>query len=174
MPLTKAQKEETIKELVDKFKRKKVAIFSDFHGVSVTKSQALRRLLRQNQAEYKVAKKTLIDKALTQAGIEAKTKVLEGEIGVAFGYEDEVAPAKTLLKFSKENETFKILGGLLGNRLLNFQEVIAIAKLPSREVILSQVVGALSSPIRGLAIVLQGNIKNLVVILNKIKDKKIK
>ena len=170
MPLTKTKKEEVIREFTDRFKRKKIAIFSDFRGVPVIKSQALRRSLRQNQAEYKVAKKTLIDRALAEAGIEAKTKALQGEIGVAFGYEDEVSPAKTLLKFSKEMETFKILGGLLGNRFLSASEVIALAKLPSREIILAQLLGALSSPIRGLAMVLQGNIRNLVVVLSKIKE----
>lgn len=169
MPLTKAKKEETVRGLADKFKRKKIAIFSDFHGVPVAKSQALRRSLRQNQAEYKVAKKTLLDRALAEAGIEAKTKTLQGEIGVAFGYEDEVSPAKALLKFSKEVETFKILGGLLGNRFLGPSEIIAIARLPSREIILAQLLGALSFPMRGLATVLQGNMRNLVVVLSKIK-----
>ncbi len=173
MPLTKTKKEETVKELTDKFKRKKIAIFSDFHGMPVIKSQALRRSLRQNQAEYRVAKKTLLDRALAEAGIEAKTKELRGEIGVSFGYEDEVSPAKTLLKFSKEVETFKILGGLLGSRFLSASEVIAIARTPSREVILAQLLGALSSPIRGLATVLQGNIRGLVVVLNKIREQSV-
>ena len=92
---------------------------------------------------------------------------------MAFGYEDEVSPAKTLLKFSKEVETFKILGGLLGSRFLSASEVIAIARTPSREVILAQLLGALSSPIRGLATVLQGNIRGLVVVLNKIREQSV-
>jgi large subunit ribosomal protein L10 len=172
MSLTKAKKQEVTKELADKFSRKKIAIFSDFHGVSVAKLQALRRLLRKDQSEYKVSKKTLLDRALTESGIPLKTKEMQGELGVTFGYGDEVLPAKTLLKFGKENETFKILGGILGNRLLSAKEIMALARLPAREVLLTQVAGTLSTPIRGLVTVLNGNIKNLVVVLSKIKDKK--
>lgn len=170
--LTKEQKQEIVGDLTQRFKRKKIAIFSDFRGISVAKAQTLRRLLKKLDAEFKVAKKTLFDRALAAAGFKAKTRELEGEIGVAFGYGDEVQPAKTLLKFSKENETFKILGGILGDRVLKNTEVITLARLPGRETLLAQVVGTLQSPIRGLVTVLRGNIKNLVVVLNKIKENK--
>ena len=170
--LNRAQKVKIVEDLVDKLKRQKIAIFSDFTGISVSKFQTLRRLLKKDQAEYKITKKTLFDRALEQAETSFKTQELQGEIGVAFGYEDEVTPAKTLFKFSKENETFKILGGILGNRILNLQEIIKLTKLPSRKVILGQMLGVLQSPIRGLATVLGGNIKNLVVVLDKIKKGK--
>jgi len=170
--LNKSQKSEVVRELTDKFRRQKIAIFSDFRGVSVARSQALRRALRKNDAEYKVAKKTLLDRALDSAGVAMKTKDLQGEIGVAFGYGDEASPAKTLVKFGKENDTFKVLGGILGSRMLSEKEVLALSRLPSREVLLAQVVGAMSAPMRGLAAVLAGNMRNLVVLLNKVKDKK--
>lgn len=169
--LTKDQKKEVVDDLIDRFKRQKIAFFSDFRGISVSKLQALRRLLKKTDAEYKVAKKTLLDRALEKAGIGLKTKGLQGEVGVAFAYGDQIAPAKTLSKFSRENETFKILGGILGARILSGKEILAFAKLPGREVLLAQLLGVLQSPMRGLATVLQGNIKNLVVVLQKIKDK---
>lgn len=172
MPITKAKKIEVAKELADKFSRKKIAIFTDFHGVSVSKLQALRRLLKKEEAEYRVSKKTLLDRALKDAGISLKTKELKGEIGVTFGYGDEVTPAKALAKFGKENETFKILGAILQERVLSDKEVLALAKLPSREALLAKLVGALSSPMRGLAVVLQGNLRNLVVVINKIKEQR--
>ncbi len=172
--LNKSQKQTIVKELSLKFKSAKIAIFSDFHGVSVAKSQALRRLLRQNDTEYKVSKKTLLDRALNDAGIALKTKELKGEVGVALGNGDEVAPAKTLVKFSKENETFKILGGILGSRILTEKEVLALSKLPNKEVMIAQVVGTLAAPLRGLVTVLSGNTRNLVVVLNKIREKQIK
>mgnify|MGYP001597087411 FL=1 len=167
--LNKAQKQKLVEELVDKFQRQKIAIFSDFHGVSVSKAQQLRRLLKKDGAEYRVAKKTLLDRALEAIGFSLRTKEMKGEIGVAFGYGDEIAPAKTLFKFSKGNETFKILGGFLGAKTLSDKEVLTLAKLPSREVLLGQLLGVLRSPIRGLVSVLGGNIRNLVVVLNKIK-----
>ncbi len=170
--LTKLKKREIVEGLAEKFARQKVAIFSDFRGVSVAKSEALRRSLKKADAEYKVAKKTLIARALEQANIKFGVKELQGEIGIAFGYEDQAIPAKTLMQFGKENETFKILGGLLGSRILTGQEILTLARLPSREVLLSQLVGVLSEPMRGLATVLNANLRNLVVVLNKIKDNK--
>lgn len=170
--LSKTKKTKIVEELIDRLKRQKITILSDFSGVSVSKFQTLRRLLKKDQAEYKVAKKTLFDRAFQEAGVNLKTKKLQGEIGATFGYGDETAPAKALFKFSKKNETFKILGGILGNRLLNTKEVLLLAKLPSREVLLGQLLGVLQSPVRGLVTVLEGNIKNLVVLLNKIRGAK--
>ena len=170
--LNKQQKESVVEGLIDKFKRQKIAIFSDFHGVSVAKAQALRRLLKKTDAEYRVAKKTLLDRALNKLGVETKTQELKGEIGVAFGYGDEIPPAKTLFKFSKENETFKILGGILGGRVLSDKEIVALAKLPSREILIGQLLGVLQSPMRGLVSVLGGNMRNLVMVLSKIKESK--
>lgn len=170
--LTKTQKTKIVEELTDKLKRQKIAIFSDFTGVSVSKFQALRRLLKKDQAEYKVTKKTLFDRALQKTGINLKTKELRGEIGATFGYGEETAPAKILLKFSRQNETFKILGGILGNRILNAKEMITFAKLPPREILMGQLLNVMQSPIRGLATVLGGNIRNLVIVLSKIKDTK--
>jgi len=167
--LTKQQKSKIIDDLAERFERQKIAIFSDFHGLSVVKSQVLRRLLKKNDAEYKVAKKTLLDRVLDKMGLSLKTKKLIGEIGVTFGYGDEIAAAKTLFKFSKNNEILRLRGGILGSRILDEKEIIALAKLPGREILLAQLVGALSSPMRGLVTVLQGNIRNLVVVLNKIK-----
>lgn len=168
--LNRAQKQKIVEDLADKFKRAKIAVFSDFHGVSVAKAQSLRRLLKKSEAEYKVAKKTLFDRTLVKLGIGIKTQELKGEIGVTFGYGDEIFPAKTLFKFGKENETFKILGGILGGRILSDKEVVALAKLPSREVLIGRLLGVLQSPMRGLVSVLGGNIRNLVVVLNKIKE----
>lgn len=171
--ITKQQKARIIEDLTDKFKRQKIAIFSDFQGISVTKFSTLRRALKKTNAEFKVAKKTLFDRALAHAGINGvQAKELKGEIGVTFGYEDQVEPTKTLVKFAKENETFKVLAAILSGKALNEKQVIALAKLPSREILLAQLLGALQAPMRGLAVVLQANTRNLVVVLNKVKDKK--
>lgn len=172
--ITKAQKGKIVEELKERFARQRIAIFSDFHGVSVAQSIALRRLLRKENAEYRVAKKTLFDRALGESGIGMglRVKNLKGEIGVAFGYGDQVAPAKVISKFAKGVETFKILGGLLDGNLLNDVQVLALARLPGREVLLAQLVSGLSAPLRGLASILQGNIRNLAFVLNQVKDKK--
>jgi len=172
--LTKDQKKNIVDDLAQRFKKQKIALFSDFHKISVSRLQQLRKSLKSVQAEYKVAKKTLFDRILNQIGSNFTTKELKGEIGVVFGYGDESNTAKTLIQFAKKNETFKILAGILGDRTLNDKEIKILAKLPSKEALLAQLLGILQSPIRGLATVLHGNIRNLAVLLNKIRENKSK
>ena len=170
--LTKAQKGEIVRDLDERIKRQKIAFLTDFRGISVMSAQDLRRQLRKSDAEYKVAKKTLFDRAIANQGIDYKTKELEGEVGVAFCYGEETAPAKILVKFRREHESFKILGAIFGRRILNDKDVLALSKLPSREVLLSQLIGVLQSPIRGLATVLQANIRGLATVLQKISEQR--
>lgn len=170
--LTKVQKEEAIKELNDKLDRKKVLFMTAFRGISVMSVQELRRALKKTDAEYKVAKKTLFDRALSEHGIAYKTRELEGEVGAAFCYGEETAPAKVLVKFRKDHESFRILGAILGDKVLGEKDIVALAKLPTREVLLGQVVGAMQASIRGLATALQANICNLVVVLQKVGDQR--
>ena len=170
--LTRSKKENIVKDLDDRFSRKKIAIFTNFHGISVSRAQILRRALKKDAAEYKVARKTLVDLALKNAGLDTSVKNLKAEVGIAFGYDDPSAPAKTLVKFCRENESFTVLGGILGGKIIAAGDVLMLARLPSREALLSQVVGALESPLRGLAAALGGNIKNLVVVLNRVKEKR--
>lgn len=170
--LIKAKKEKIVEEFTEKLQRQKVAIFTDFHGTSVNKLQKLRRELKKNGGEYKVVRKTLLDRAFAKRGIAIKAKELKGELGIAFSFENETAPMNTIVKFKKENETFKILGGILGIKALSEKDIIAFSKLPPREVLRAQIVGALQSPLRGLVTVLNSNIRNLVAVLNQIKEKK--
>lgn len=168
--LSKTKKQEIVKELTDKFQKQKSVIFADFRGVGVNKLMTLRREMKKLGAEFRVAKKTFLRLALKSIGVAYDPKELEGEIGVIFGYEDQVAPAKVAAKFSKENETFKVLKGLLDGKLIEGKEVLALAKLPSREQLLAKLVWVLNFPIQGFYNVLQGNLRNLVVVLNKIKE----
>ena len=172
MPLTREKKTKIVEELTEMFKKQKIAVFSDFRGVGVSKLTALRREMKKAGAEFKVAKKTFLRIALKAVGIDYDPKGLEGEIGVIFGYEDQIAPVKSAVKFGKENKTFKLLKGILDGKFIEGKEVLMLAKLPSREQLLAKLVWVLNSPIQGFHNVLQGNLKNLVVVLNKIKDKK--
>ena len=172
MPLTRGRKTKIVEELTEMFKKQKIAVFSDFRGVGVSKLTALRREMKKAGAEFKVAKKTFLRLALKAVGIDYDPKTLEGEIGVIFGYEDQIAPVKTAAKFGKENKTFKILKGILDGKFLEGKEVLLLAKLPSREQLLAKLVWVLNSPLQGFHNVLSGNLRNLVVVLNKIREKK--
>lgn len=169
---TRAEKQKIVDGLVKQFTRQKFAIFSDFHGISVEKMRILRRILKKNDAEYKVTKKTLFDRALETVGLPLKTKDLKGEIGVVLSYTEELTPLKDLVKFVKEHESFKLLGGIFSGSVLDAKEILTLAKLPPKEILISQFLGVLQSPFRGLVTVLGGNIRNLVIVLNKIKEKK--
>src|SRR3989338_7452095 len=170
MPLTREKKSKIVEELTEMFKKQKIAVFSDFRGVGVSKLTALRREMKKTGAEFRVAKKTFLRIALKVIGIDYDPKELEGEIGVILGYEDQIAPVKSAVKFGKENKTFKILKGILDGKFLEGKDVLALAKLPSREQLLAKLVWTLNSPIQGFHNVLNANLKNLVVVLNKINN----
>ena len=170
--LTRSQKEKLVKDLSAKIKDGKVLIFSDYAGTTVSKMKDLRDELRKSDSSYKITKKKLIDLALKDAGIEASVLDLEGQIGIAIGKGDEVSAAKVLAKFAKTNKNFKILQGVLENKVISGQEVISLAALPSREELLAKVVGTINAPISGFVNALAGNLRNLVGVLKAIGDTK--
>ncbi|PIU78344.1 MAG: 50S ribosomal protein L10 [Candidatus Moranbacteria bacterium CG_4_10_14_3_um_filter_44_15] len=170
--LSRSQKENLVKDLSEKIKAGKVMIFSDYTGTSVAKMKNLRDELRKNDSSYKITKKKLIELAFKNAGIETDVKNMEGQIGVAIGNADEVSAAKVLANFSKENENFKILQGVLENKVISGEEVIALSKLLSRGELLSKLVGLINAPVSGFVNALAGNLRNLVGVLKVIGDTK--
>ena len=172
MPLTREQKQNILKDLTDKFDRAKAAILVDFNKLTVAKTMELRRLLKQIGAEYKVSKKTLIDKILKSGNYKGvDLEQLKTQIGVVFSYDDPVPVAQSIYKFSKINEALKILGGFIGLNWQDKNRIVELAKLPSREIMLWQVVRTIAAPLAGLTTVLSGNMRNLVNLLNNLKLK---
>jgi large subunit ribosomal protein L10 len=167
---TKKQKEAIVKDLADKLNKIKAVVFADYTGLSVAKITDLRRKLKAQDGELKVAKKTLIDLAFKKAGIKnVDTKKMAGQVAVVFGYQDEVAPAKVIHDFAKKEEKLKILGGILESRFIDAMSVANLAKLPSRQELLAKAVGSIAAPISGMVNVLQGNLRGLVQVLSQIK-----
>lgn len=170
MPLSREQKKDILKDLSDKFSRAKAAILVDFNKLSVAKTMELRKLLKQIGADYKVSKKTLMSRILNTGDYKGlNLEELKTQIGVVFSYDDPVPAAQSVYKFSRVNEALKILGGFIGYIWQDKNNIIALAKLPSREILLRQLVGAIASPLSGLVNVLSGNMRNLVNVLNNIK-----
>jgi large subunit ribosomal protein L10 len=124
-------------------------------------------------AEFKVAKKTLLAVAFKEQKIDIDPKAMTGEVGLILGYKDEVAPAKAVYEFSKTNEHIKIIGGYLNGQSLSIEEVVSLAKLPTKEQLLANLVGSLSQPMRGFAQVLNGNLRGLVIALSEIQKSKV-
>lgn len=171
MPTEKKAK--TVEELQETFAQSNIVILTDYRGLTTPELTRLRRKLREAGTEYRVVKNTLARLAATKAGKEALVKFLTGPIAIAFGHGDTIAPVRALTGYisdTKGNLTIK--GGLLGTQLITAEEVITLATLPPREILvaralgqmnspLARLLGSLTAPIRGVAGVLQARIKQL-------------
>ncbi len=173
MQHTKQQKELLISEVTEKIKDSKALVFANFKGVSVKNITTIRKELRKSGSSWQVMKKTLLNIALKNAGVEVNARELEGQVGVAFSH-DEVVAAKTIADFQKANKdvTITIEGGALGSKALSANEVKALAKLPSQDELRAQLVGTLQAPISSFVRVLSGNLSGLVQVLKAIEGKK--
>lgn len=169
MAKTKEQKKKTLEDLKDKIKRQKTIIFVDFAGLKVEGMSDLRKRLKRVDGQLKVAKKTLISLALKDSGLKTEIDELKGEVGMVFGYKDEIAPAKVVYQFGQENVNLKILGGFFENEFKSAEDFISFAQLPSRQELLARLTGSISAPVSSFVRVLEGNLKGLVCALSAIK-----
>ena len=170
MALTKEQKQKILDGLKEKIARQKVMILVDFTGLKVKDLSNLRKKIKAADGEIKVAKKTLLGLAVKGAGLEFEAKKLKGEIASVFGYKDEISLTKIIYQFASANPNLKILGGFLENQFRTAEEIITLAQLPTKEELLSGLVRSVSAPISNFINVLQGNIRNLVYIISRIKS----
>lgn len=169
--LTRSKKEEIVKSAEDLLQKQKVLFFSKFSGVSVNKLAQFRRELKKIGGEFKIIRKTLLQLALKNKKINANVLEMPGEVGVIAGYEGEVDPARVAVKFGKENPTFQVISGFLGDSLLKNQDVLALAKLPTREQLLGKLVGVLQAPIGNFQGVLSGNMRGFITIVSQLSKK---
>ncbi|OGF27008.1 50S ribosomal protein L10 [Candidatus Falkowbacteria bacterium RIFOXYC2_FULL_47_12] len=173
MAITKKKKQQIVKDLADKISRAKSIIFTKFFGVSANDINSLRASFREQNSEYVVAKKTLMDKAFEKTDITGVAmREIDGEVAAVFGYEDEVAPAKTLGTFAKTHAGMQFVGGVLERRFIDAGAVQALAKLPSKLELYAKLVGSIQAPVSGFVNVLAGNLRGLVVVLKAIEEKK--
>lgn len=173
MAKTKDQKKVEITNLTKKFKEAKGVVFVDYKGLTVKEVEELRKELRANEVDYYVAKKTLANIALKEAGQkDVDVKSMEGQLAISFGLKDEVLPATLLYKFAKTHESLKLLGGIVENQYLGQPEIMSLAQMPSKQELLAKMVGSISAPLTGFVQVLKGNLNSLVYALKAIADKK--
>jgi large subunit ribosomal protein L10 len=155
-----------VEEVADQLRRSSMAVLADYRGLTVSQISDLRRQLRPADVELRVVKNTLARLAARAAERDVILPSLEGPTAIAFSYGDPAALAKTLTDTIRTQRlTMPIKNGLLGDRLLSPAEVSRLADLPSREVLLSQVVGTMNSPISGLVNVLAGTLGSFLGVL---------
>ena len=172
MATTKDQKVEILAELKQKFQGAKGIVFAQYSGLSVEDAQTLRRGLRESNVDYKVAKKTLIKLAAKDMGYDIPGEVMEGPIGVAFGYDDEIVAAQKVSKFAKEFEGLSVMGGFMGGKAIDVTLVKQLADIPSREVLLGQFVGLLMSPLSGFVGIGNGVVGGFVRAMNAYQEQR--
>ena len=146
------QKEEEVKNLADKFKKANLVLLTDYRGITVEDVTNLRTTLRGTEAEYKVIKNNIIKRALDANNESALDEVLEGPTAVITTEADYLNALKAIYKFSKENDYYKIKGGIVEGKVLTTEELITLAKLPSRQELLGMLAGGLLSTISKLAV----------------------
>lgn len=174
MALTKEKKQKNLKNLKENISKQKSVIFADFSKVNSSDLFSLRKKLKESGCVLKIGKKTLIRIAFGQSNISFWNKIkssVPGQLALVFGIEDELSPARISNQFSKTNENFKILGGIFENRFIEKEKVLVLANLPSREELLSKMMGSMTAPVSGFMNVLQGNLKSLILVLNQINKK---
>lgn len=173
MAKTKAKKTEEVQGIVDGFKNAKSVVFADISSLKVNDSNTFRTNARKEEVSAFAAKKTLLRLALKEAGVEnVDVKGLSGSVTLLFGLGDAVAPAKVFEDFRKDHETMKVLGGLLDGQWMSAEQITALAKLPSKQQLIAQVVGTINAPLSGFVNALAGNLRGLVTVLTAIKDSK--
>lgn len=170
--MAKPEKEAVVKEMVEKLSTSKSVVVTDYKGLDVGALTELRKRLREAGVEYKVIKNTLARIAAKKAEWEDLNQLFVGPTAIAFGIEDAVSPAKILVDFSKENNALEIKGGALNGEFIGSDKVKSLAEIPPREILLSQVLAGMKSPISGLVNVLSGNLRGLVQVLSQIKEQK--
>lgn len=169
MPTT--EKEQEVALLTEHLEGAKSVVLSDYAGINVETVTALRRKCRENGIQFRVTKNTLLRRALNARGFTSLDEHLVGPIAVAFST-DEVAAAKVLSEFAKEKQFPKIRAGLVDGKFMDSAQLNALAKLPSKTELLTQLVFTLNAPARNLVVVLNATARNLVTVLEAVAKQK--
>ena len=152
-----AQKEKEVNELAEKIKAAKIVLLTDYRGITVDSVTGLRADLRKSNTEYRVIKNNITRRALEKCEYTGLEDLLEGPTAVIINNEDYLDTAKTIYEFTKANDFYKIKGGIIDGKVMTTEEIVTLAKLPSKETLIGMLAGALL-----------GNISKLAVALNEV------
>ena len=158
MPSAKVleEKKQLVAEIAELMKGASSGVLVDYKGITVADDTKLRAEMRKNNVDYRVIKNTLIRFAAREAGLEGLDSVLEGTTALAISADDVIAPAKVVAEYAKKNEDiYNIKAGFIEGKVVGVEEIMQLANLPSKEVLLGRLVGGLQGPIFGLALVLK-------------------
>ena len=175
MASSREAKEKAVETLSGELGRIKLAVMTDYRGLTVREVEELRGVLREEGISYRVTKNTLLRLAAKNhpalATIDPAS--FTGPTALAMGFDDEVAPARVIFQYAKTHQALEIVGGITGDgQLLSAAQVKALATLPSREQLLAQVVGTIAAPLTGFVGVMTGNVRSIINVLNALSEAK--
>jgi large subunit ribosomal protein L10 len=159
-------KAKAVEGLTEQLERSTAIIVTEYRGLTVAELQGLRRKLRPKGVEYHVVKNSLFSRAAEGSGRGALRALLTGPTAVALGTTDDVDLAKGLIEETRTFKTLKIIGGFLGGRVMSGEDVLSLARLPSKLQLQAALVGSLQAPLAQTVAVLQAPLAQLVRILN--------
>jgi len=170
--VNREEKEKAVKELEDKFSQSVSSVFAEFRGLNVQSMEDLRKRSREAQVEFQVIKNTLAKRAIQSLNLPGAETFFVGPTAVAFGNDDPITPIKVLNDFAKDKPQLVLKGGVIEGTVVFEDKVGALAKLPPKEVLLSQFLMRAQSPLTGLVNTLSGPIRALMNCLKAIEQQK--
>ena len=166
------KKKEIVKSLHEKFAKSKVVIVTDCKGLDVAAMNDLRKRLREFDVEFKVVKNSLMIRAAEETDVKLIKECFKGPSAVALSYDDPIAPAKVLIKFSKDHKKLNIKTGVMNGKVIDLDAIRAISALPPREVLLGQFLSVINSVPAGFVQVLSAIPMQFLNLLQAIKKQK--
>ncbi|MCC7430733.1 50S ribosomal protein L10 [bacterium] len=171
--MDKKQKAVIINELKDNFSKSQGICLTDFKKLTVQNTNELRKRFKEQGIVYRVYKNTFAKQVCNENGVKNSGNVFSGETGFAFSFDDPSLPAKIVAKFSKENQDIPAIKAcIIDKRIYEKDQISVILSLPTREELIAKMLGSLNAPITNTVSVLNGLLRNLVGVVNAIKEKK--
>jgi len=170
--MNREQKAAAIAEIVAQIRESEAVLAVDFRGISVPQAADVRTRLRDADATFRVVKNTLTERAADEAGTESLRPLLEGPTALTFVRGDAALAAKAIATFNRETQLLTFKGGLLGGDALDSEQIVAISRLPTRDVLYGQLVGMVAAPITGLARGLNALLSGVAIALGQVLEKK--
>jgi large subunit ribosomal protein L10 len=171
LAISRAKKEELVKQYVEQFNSSEAIIITDYRGLKVTELEKLRAKIREANGGFSIVKNTLVRRALTEAGLPVPDEMLVGPVGIGFCGSNISEVTKVITEFAKENELMKIKGGLMGDKLVNEAAIQDLAELPSLETLRARLLGLINAPASQLVGVLSGGVRQVVNVIHAYSEK---
>ncbi len=166
MPVTKQKKQESIEQLKEMLGRSHVVVLSEYRGLTATQLSQLRNKLRPMNSKMLVAKNTLVLKSLGELGLPQPEDLLQGPTALSMVFGEMGQPVRAILDFARDNEFFKVKGGMMGSRMISPKDVQTLPFLPSSDVLRAQALGSVVSPVTSFVGVLDSTIRGLLYALD--------